>query len=100
MRNVTRGIWAALAVVCLVTWSAAGWQNSSRDASSNVSSVDQTSIGGSVVNSDGAKPEAGVWVIAETKSLPVPFRKIVVTDDQGRFLVPDLPGGAYCGAMG
>jgi hypothetical protein len=33
--------------------------------------------------------------MAETKSLPVPFRKIVVTDDQGRFLVPDLPGGAY-----
>jgi hypothetical protein len=34
-------------------------------------------------------------VIAETKSLPVPFRKIVVTDDQGRFLVPDLPKGEY-----
>jgi hypothetical protein len=34
-------------------------------------------------------------VIAETKSLQVPFRKIVVTDDQGRFLVPDLPDGAY-----
>ena len=25
----------------------------------------------------------------------MPFRKIVVTDDQGRFLVPDLPDGAY-----
>ena len=57
--------------------------------------VDKTSIGGVVVNSNGGKPEAGVWVIAETKSLPVPFRKIVVTDDQGRFLVPDLPDGAY-----
>src|ERR1019366_4795053 len=53
------------------------------------------SIGGAVVNNNGAKPEAGVWVIAETKSLPTPFRKIVVTDDQGRFLVPDLPDGAY-----
>ena len=48
-----------------------------------------------MLNSNGAKPEAGVWVIAETKSLQVPFRKIVVTDDQGRFLVPDLPDGAY-----
>jgi hypothetical protein len=95
MRHVTRSIWAALlAVVCVVTWSAAGRQNSSRAAGSSVP-VDQTSIGGTVVNSAGGKPEAGVWVIAETKSLPAPFRKIVATDDQGRFLVPDLPGGAY-----
>jgi hypothetical protein len=57
--------------------------------------VDKTSIGGTVVNSSGGTAEAGVWVIAETKSLPTPFRKIVVTDDQGRFLVPDLPEGAY-----
>src|SRR5689334_10166188 len=57
--------------------------------------VDKTSIGGTVVNSNGGKPEAGVWVIAETKSLPAPFRKIVVTDDQGRFLVPDLPSADY-----
>jgi hypothetical protein len=42
----------------LVTLSAAGRQNSSRDASSNVS-VDQTSIGGTVVNSDGASPKPG-----------------------------------------
>jgi hypothetical protein len=47
------------------------------------------------VNSNGGKAEAGVWVIAETKSLPAPFRKIVVTDDQGRYLVPDLPAGTY-----
>ena len=55
--------------------------------------LDKTSIGGTVVNGASGRPEAGVWVIAETKSLPVPFRKIVVTDDQGRFLVPDLPAG-------
>jgi hypothetical protein len=36
-------------------------------------------------------PEAGVWVIAETKDLPTNFIKIVVTDDQGRFMVPELP---------
>ena len=57
--------------------------------------VDDRSIGGTVVNSNGAKPEAGVWVIAQTKSLRAPFRKIVVTDDQGRYLVPDLPAGDY-----
>ena len=51
--------------------------------------VDKSSIGGTVVNTASGKAEAGVWVIAETK-LGVPYRKIVVTDDQGRFLVPDL----------
>ena len=39
-----------------------------------------------------AGPEAGVWVIAETEELDTLFRKIVVTGDDGRFLVPDLPG--------
>jgi hypothetical protein len=49
---------------------------------------------GDVVNSPKG-PEAGVWVIAETSDLPTKFRKIVVTDDQGRFLVPDLPKASY-----
>lgn len=40
-------------------------------------------------------PEAGVWVIAETKDLPTNFIKIVVTDDQGRFMVPQLPAANY-----
>src|SRR5580704_10961127 len=40
-------------------------------------------------------PEAGVWVIAETKDLPTNFIKIVVTDDQGRFVLPDLPNANY-----
>ena len=40
-------------------------------------------------------PEAGVWVIAETKDLPTNFIKIVVTDDQGRFMLPELPSATY-----
>ena len=40
-------------------------------------------------------PEAGVWVIAETKELPTNFIKIVVTDDQGRFMLPELPAANY-----
>ena len=40
-------------------------------------------------------PEAGVWVIAETIDADTKFRKIVVTDDAGRFLVPDLPAESY-----
>src|SRR5574339_1263615 len=42
-----------------------------------------------------AGPEAGVWVIAETKDLPTNFIKIVVTDDQGRFMLPELPSASY-----
>ncbi len=50
-------------------------------------------IGGRVVGSVG--PEAGVWVIAETKDLPTRYAKVVVTDDQGRFVIPDLPDANY-----
>ena len=50
-------------------------------------------IGGVVTSSKG--PEAGVWVIAETTDLPTKFARIVVTDDQGRYLIPDLPIANY-----
>jgi hypothetical protein len=50
-------------------------------------------ITGTVTSEKG--PEAGVWVIAETKDLPTNFIKIVVTDDQGRFLLPELPAANY-----
>ena len=44
----------------------------------------------------GAKgPEAGVWVIAETTDLPTRFTRSVVTDDQGRYVIPDLPTANY-----
>src|SRR5881296_343129 len=50
-------------------------------------------IAGVVASSKG--PEAGVWVIAETMELPTKFVRIVVTDDQGRYLIPDLPQANY-----
>ncbi|MGD0906759.1 MAG: carboxypeptidase-like regulatory domain-containing protein [Candidatus Acidiferrales bacterium] len=56
-------------------------------------SIDSDDIGGVVVSSKG--PEAGVWVIAETNELPTQFRKIVVTDDRGRYLLPQLPKATY-----
>jgi hypothetical protein len=40
-------------------------------------------------------PESGVWVIAETKDLLTGFIKIVVTDDRGRFMLPELPTATY-----
>ncbi len=42
-----------------------------------------------------AGPEAGVWVIVETTDLGTNFSKTVVTDDQGRYLIPDLPSATY-----
>src|ERR1700741_4563840 len=91
MRTVTRKMtWVLLAILCVAARPVVGGPQNVPGLK-----VDKSSIGGVVVNSNGGKPEAGVWVIAETKSLPAPFRKIVVTDDQGRFLVPDMPAGSY-----
>ncbi len=56
-------------------------------------SVGATDIGGTVTGPKG--PEEGVWVIAETTDLPTKFARIVVTDDRGRYLVPDLPKAKY-----
>ena len=55
--------------------------------------VGPNDIGGVVTGPRG--PEAGVWVIAETNDLPTKFVRIVVTDDQGRYLIPDLPKANY-----
>ena len=56
-------------------------------------SIDPDDIGGIVSGPKG--PEAGVWVIAETRDLGVRFIRIVVTDERGRFVVPDLPAATY-----
>ena len=55
--------------------------------------IDADDIGGVVAGRTG--PEAGVWVIAETTDLPTRFVRIVVTDDRGRYLLPDLPKASY-----
>ena len=55
--------------------------------------IDNDDIGGVVTGPNG--PEAGVWVIAETHDLPTRYAKMVVTDDQGRYVVPDLPKAKY-----
>ena len=55
--------------------------------------LDGDDIGGVVNGPSG--PEAGVWVIAETLELPTRFNRTVVTDDEGRYVVPDLPEATY-----
>ncbi len=52
-------------------------------------SIGNDDIGGVVSSAKG--PEAGVLVIAETSDLPTKFVKIVVTDDGGRYVLPQLP---------
>jgi hypothetical protein len=58
-----------------------------------LSPINGDDIIGTVTGPNG--PEAGVWVIAETSELPTKFAKIVVTDDQGRYVIPDLPSATY-----
>jgi hypothetical protein len=55
--------------------------------------VDDDDLAGTVRSDKG--PEAGVWVIAETTELPTRYVKIVVTNDEGRYLMPDLPSATY-----
>lgn len=55
--------------------------------------LDPDDIGGVVRSAKG--PEAGVWVIAETKDFQTRMIKSVVTDDQGRYVIPDLPKANY-----
>src|SRR5262245_38477954 len=55
--------------------------------------IGPSDLGGVVASQKG--PEAGVWVIAETTDLPTKFAKVVVTDDQGRYLIPELPAAVY-----
>jgi hypothetical protein len=81
----------AALVVLLAACPAAGpqVQQSSRASVS----IDNDDIGGVVTGKNG--PEAGVWVIAETTELGTRFAKMVVTDDEGRYLIPDLPQATY-----
>lgn len=55
--------------------------------------IDGDDIGGVVRSAKG--PEGGVWVIAETTDLPTKFSRSVVTDDQGRYVLPDMPAASY-----
>ncbi len=55
--------------------------------------INDNDIGGVVTSSKG--PEAGVWVIAETNDLGTKYSKTVVTDDRGRYLIPELPKATY-----
>jgi hypothetical protein len=79
--------------VCLSLSALLSLTQSQAQQPANEVAIDNDDIGGVVNGPKG--PEAGVWVIAETRDLPVRYIKTVVTDDRGRFLVPDLPQASY-----
>src|ERR1700716_2177578 len=81
----------AIAIAALLGVSRPG--HSARQPAAAAIPMNSSDIAGVVTSSKG--PEAGVWVIAETKDLGTGYRKIVVTDDQGRYLIPDLPKATY-----
>ena len=87
-RTRAAGPFVAIAFVTLI-----GAVIVAQQSSGTAVSIDNDDIGGVVSSANG--PEAGVWVIAETTDTPTPLRKIVVTDDRGRYVVPDLPKGTY-----
>jgi hypothetical protein len=82
----------ATAVVIALSWFLVG-SHAQQQAGQAAVAIDNDDIGGVVTSSSG--PEAGVWVIAETRDLPVRYIKSVVTDDRGRYVVPDLPRANY-----
>jgi hypothetical protein len=90
--STTRGLYLGVVAVGLAALMAAGLARMSAQQPAAVR-IDNDDIGGVVTSAKG--PEAGVWVIAETSDLPTRFVKIAVTDDRGRYLVPDLPKANY-----
>jgi hypothetical protein len=83
----TRLLFAGVAVIGLAIVLVAQQPNKA------VIRINHDSIGGVVTSPKG--PEAGVWVIAETTDLPTRYIKEVVTDDRGRYVLPDLPKAKY-----
>ena len=93
MRGKRRSLKGTLAVGLGLVWIMALVATCARQPAIEQVAVDDDDIGGVVTGASGA--EAGVWVIAETTDLPTRFAKIVVTDDSGRYLLPDLPKANY-----
>src|SRR6201985_2155142 len=101
MMTIRRGLYSGVAGIAPVGSLAGGPLGALRGGAparlaakqSAAVSIGNTDLGGVVTGPNG--PEAGVWVIAETNDLSTKFAKVVVTDDQGRYVIPDLPKANY-----
>src|SRR6266849_4545083 len=88
-----RGLYLGAAAIALALALGVNPTSVSAQQSAPAVSIGATDIGGVVRGPNG--PEAGVWVIAETTDLPTRMSKTVVTDDQGRYVIPELPKANY-----
>src|SRR5882724_7161508 len=95
MKAAGKLVWglAAVAAAALVGLLGVGSAPPLAQQNSAAVAIDADDIGGVVTSTAG--PEAGVWVIAETTAFQTRYAKVVVTDDRGRFVVPDLPPADY-----
>ena len=94
MTKTKRSLWLRVAALVVVVLGAGSIVKlGAQQPGGGAVPIDGDDIGGVVTGPSG--PEAGVWVIAETTELPTRFARIVVTDDQGRYAIPDLPKASY-----
>ena len=87
------GVISVAIVTAAVLFAAGQSRLDAQQATDPTIRIGAADLGGMVTGPGG--PEAGVWVIAETTDLPTKFAKIVVTDDRGRYLLPELPKANY-----
>src|SRR6266851_4725315 len=91
---MTKALYAGMVAAGLAALVAAGQSRlGAQPPSDPTIRIGSNDLGGVVTGANG--PEAGVWVIAETTELSTRFAKIVVTDDLGRYVMPDLPKATY-----
>src|SRR5712691_11636151 len=92
--KTTRGLYVGMvALVIAALPAAAQTRLRAQQTTDPAVRIGANDLGGVVTSVKG--PEAGVWVIAETTDLPTKFAKIVVTDGQGRYVLPELPPANY-----
>src|SRR5207253_10912936 len=91
-----KGLWYSSTALLIFLALLACWPVARPDAQGTpggLVQIDNDDIGGVVTSKNG--PEAGVWVITETTELGTRFAKMAVTDDRGRYVIPDLPAATY-----
>jgi hypothetical protein len=85
--------WRTAFVAVMGAVGIAGVSTLGLEQQAGIVAIDADDIGGVVTSANGT--EAGVWVVAETTDLPTRFIRIVVTDDAGQYVLPDLPEANY-----
>src|SRR5438132_8672874 len=93
MRMARASYVGIVAVAIAVLLTASQLRSTAQPTTDPAIRIGASDLGGTVTSANG--PEAGVWVIAETTDLPTKFAKMVVTDDRGRYVIPELPKATY-----